>query len=377
MRHALRRALNLVVVAGLLLALGWLPATMPVAAQSAQDRADEETETGVEDNTYTSPTWGYTLEWDEDVWEPSSDDELIDDADALDRLLLESEAGLLYVEGVERYDGDIAECVEGETEFFSEGDDVEDFAPLEDEDGDPIADEEDDRAFAAFTFTLTNDDGDEGELATYVECRVLVEDEAVLILTLGTSPADFEDEFEAAEEVFTTIALEGEEADTDTDSEDQTVTDEELIDAVETFEDIPIPPDFANHTEEPVDYEQSPPVGGEHHPVVQDCGFYDEPVSDEHAVHSLEHGAVWITYDPELPEDEIAILEELTDGQTHVLVSPYEDLPSPVVASAWGVQLELAGVDDPYLEAFVDFFQEGPQTPEPGAACDGGTSDTA
>ena len=49
------------------------------------------------------------------------------------------------------------------------------------------------------------------------------------------------------------------------------------------------------HTEGEVDYEQSPPAGGEHNPVWQNCGYYAEPVRDENAVRSLEHGAVWLS----------------------------------------------------------------------------------
>jgi hypothetical protein len=56
-----------------------------------------------------------------------------------------------------------------------------------------------------------------------------------------------------------------------------------------------------------------------------------------------------------------------------VLVSPYPDLPAPVVASAWGKQLQLDSANDPRLEQFVSAFREGPQTPEPGAPCTGGT----
>jgi hypothetical protein len=52
-------------------------------------------------------------------------------------------------------------------------------------------------------------------------------------------------------------------------------------------------------------------------------------------------------------------------------------LPSPVVASAWGVQLQLDGVDDPYLPVFIAYYEEGPQNLEPGAACSGGTDETA
>ncbi len=88
------------------------------------------------------------------------------------------------------------------------------------------------------------------------------------------------------------------------------------------------------HTEGGVDYAQSPPVGGKHNPTCQNCGFYEEPVRNETAVHSLEHGAVWITYQPDFPQDEVERLRDLAQSNAYVLISPYPDLNSPVVASA-------------------------------------------
>jgi Protein of unknown function (DUF3105) len=129
------------------------------------------------------------------------------------------------------------------------------------------------------------------------------------------------------------------------------------------------------HTEGDVDYDQSPPAGGPHNPVWQNCGFYAEPVRDENAVHSLEHGAVWITYSPNLPQDQVQRLREIAQSNNYVLVSPYSGLQSPVVASAWGKQLTLESADDPNLERFVRAFSQGPQTPEPGAACSGGVGE--
>ena len=107
-----------------------------------------------------------------------------------------------------------------------------------------------------------------------------------------------------------------------------------------------------DHTKEPVDYPQSPPVGGPHNPIWQNCGFYSKPVRDENAVHSMEHGAVWITYRPDLPRDQVEKLKSLT-LKNYVLVSPYPGLPAPVVASAWGKQLRLNSANDPPLVQFV------------------------
>jgi putative peptide zinc metalloprotease protein len=139
-------------------------------------------------------------------------------------------------------------------------------------------------------------------------------------------------------------------------------------DGVQSFENL-----GNNHTEEPVSYAQTPPVGGDHDPVWQNCGFYGEPIKDENAVHSMEHGAVWISYRPGLPAGQIDSIRTLTRGQTHVLASPYPELPAPVVATSWGKQLRLDSAGDPRLEQFVRAFRLGPETPEPGAPCTGGT----
>jgi hypothetical protein len=128
-----------------------------------------------------------------------------------------------------------------------------------------------------------------------------------------------------------------------------------------------------DHVETSVVYPQTPPVGGNHNSVWQNCGFYGGPINSENAVHSLEHGAVWITFSPDLPSDQVSELRDLAGNRTYVLVSQFDDLPSPVVASAWGVQLELDSVSDLRLEHFVDYYRQGPQTPEPGATCAGGT----
>ena len=121
-----------------------------------------------------------------------------------------------------------------------------------------------------------------------------------------------------------------------------------------------------------MDYAQSPPVGGVHNPVWQNCGFYEEPIRNETAVHSLEHGAVWITYSPDLPQDAVERLRDLAQSNDYVLVSPYPELNSPMVASAWGKQLNLESAEDPDLEQFIGAYSQGPQTPEPGASCTGG-----
>lgn len=128
----------------------------------------------------------------------------------------------------------------------------------------------------------------------------------------------------------------------------------------------------ASHTEEPVAYPQDPPAGGPHHPIWQNCGFYTDPVINEHGVHSLEHGVVWITYDASRVEDaELDVLRALAT-EPKVLVSPYEGLgDTPVVATAWGAQLRLGSAIDARLEQFVNALRDA-SAPEPGASCENG-----
>lgn len=115
-----------------------------------------------------------------------------------------------------------------------------------------------------------------------------------------------------------------------------------------------------------------PPVGGDHDPVWQNCGIYAEPVGTGNAIHSLEHGAVWVTYRPGLPAEQLDVLTDLARGKPYMLLSPFPDLKSPVVLTAWGVQLELDDASDPRAATFVEKYLQGEQTPEPGAACSGG-----
>ncbi|SIO90438.1 DUF3105 domain-containing protein [Nocardiopsis sp. JB363] len=122
---------------------------------------------------------------------------------------------------------------------------------------------------------------------------------------------------------------------------------------------------------ESVDYAQQPPVGGDHYPFWQNCGVYDEPVLTEAAVHSLEHGTVWITYDPSLDPDQVEQLASYHSPGSYVLVSPMEDLPASIVASAWGAQIQLEDASDERIGDFLREYEQSPAAPEPGAPCSG------
>lgn len=123
-----------------------------------------------------------------------------------------------------------------------------------------------------------------------------------------------------------------------------------------------------------VAYKKAPPDGGRHDQVWATCNgvVYDTPVRNEHMVHSLEHGAVWIAYNAdEVTGDDLTSLEDRVDGQPYMLMSPYPGLDQPVSLQAWGHQLKLDDVDDERIDQFIAALRENEYTtPEPGASCD-------
>jgi hypothetical protein len=126
------------------------------------------------------------------------------------------------------------------------------------------------------------------------------------------------------------------------------------------------------HDEEQTYTGTLPPAGGLHSQVWQNCGAYDEPIDAANAAHSLEHGAVWIAYQPDLPSDDVADLQKMIRGESHMLLSPYPNLESPVVLTGWGVQMELDSVDNGRISEFMDRYQRSRNAPEPGASCTDG-----
>jgi hypothetical protein len=127
-----------------------------------------------------------------------------------------------------------------------------------------------------------------------------------------------------------------------------------------------------SHDNGDLDYPQSPPVGGAHNDVWLDCGVYDEPVPEENIVHDLEHGTVWIAYEPGLDGDQVEALEAVLPQNG--ILAPYDDLRAPVVVTVWGRQLDLTGADDQRLPLFIEEFSEGVTAPEPFASCAGGAT---
>jgi hypothetical protein len=171
-----------------------VPAAPRIAAQIVGD-------------TWTSPTYGFSVSWAGTEWQPDPASTLTAvGSERLDRLHLINGTSSLYFEGATRYHGDLSACVGEEANRLSQESGVSDIRPYRDENGAPLVANGPNGAAAAFTLKLTSG-SQEIDLVDYVECRSLIPDKAVLIITLVTEPGDFKTQMATAQQVIDTIAL--------------------------------------------------------------------------------------------------------------------------------------------------------------------------
>jgi hypothetical protein len=129
-----------------------------------------------------------------------------------------------------------------------------------------------------------------------------------------------------------------------------------------------------NHVVKTVSYPMEPPVGGDHNQVWMNCNgdVYTKALNNMNAVHSLEHGAVWVTYTGKAKKADVDALAAKVKKTPYTLMSPDDKQKDPIMLSAWGHQRTVTGASDPNVDKFFEKFVQGEQTPEPGAACTGG-----
>jgi len=126
------------------------------------------------------------------------------------------------------------------------------------------------------------------------------------------------------------------------------------------------------HVPGTVKYAQTPPVGGNHAQEWLNCGIYTQPVPNENAVHSMEHSAVWVTYDPKIITGTKLVTLQKEMLIRYGVLSPYPGISTPIVATAWGKQIALTKVDDPKLIEFIQLYAGSLKAPEPRGECSGG-----
>lgn len=121
-----------------------------------------------------------------------------------------------------------------------------------------------------------------------------------------------------------------------------------------------------NHVPEgtQITYNSNPPSSGSHYGITQHAGVYDKPPADGYLVHSLEHGAVILWYNPkQLSKDQVEQLKNIfnrTSGKG--IMTPRESMDVSVAVSSWGRVLKLKTIDEKQIKAFFDTnINRGPE----------------
>jgi hypothetical protein len=123
-----------------------------------------------------------------------------------------------------------------------------------------------------------------------------------------------------------------------------------------------------------VAYDHIPPFGGPHDGTWAACNgvVYSTAVRNENMVHALEHGAVWIAYNPDkITGAALQSLRDRVQGANYLMLSPYPGLNSPISLQSWGHQLKLTDAADKRIDQFIQSLRLNQYTyPEVGASCD-------
>ncbi len=108
-----------------------------------------------------------------------------------------------------------------------------------------------------------------------------------------------------------------------------------------------------------------PPTRGPHFAVPQNTGVYQQPVPDGNAIHALEHGIVWLSYNPsKVDADTIKKLEALgKQFSIDTIVSPRPDNDRAIDIVSWGQIMTMDKFDKGELEKFITTNRN--RSPEP------------
>ncbi|WP_276273666.1 DUF3105 domain-containing protein [Haloarcula litorea] len=120
-----------------------------------------------------------------------------------------------------------------------------------------------------------------------------------------------------------------------------------------------------------IDYARVPPLSGTHYGGTVDAGFYETTPALGDLVHTLEHGAVVVYYDPAATTDaaneslrEFAAANTGTWRSVVVAPNPNADPAADYVLTAWRHRLYMDGYDARTVHAFLsEFLGRGPENP--------------
>lgn len=182
---------------------------VPVATDD-QGQATEEPDavaSSIEDGVYTSQLYDYSFTIDEDIW--AVEEEIL--TDETDGAVFFAETGSLTIWSWDAYGADAKACLDGEDAYYSSDDPtISNWQRAEDANGDPLEGFGDGYAWAVFTLTYTNEDGEDVDLVDYIECREIPGDDAVVVVFASTTPDLYPDHLDLILDVVDSIEIEGE-----------------------------------------------------------------------------------------------------------------------------------------------------------------------
>lgn len=112
-------------------------------------------------------------------------------------------------------------------------------------------------------------------------------------------------------------------------------------------------------------YNSNPPTSGWHHGRPAEWGVYKEELADEVLIHNLEHGGIWISYKPDIPEEVRKKLEGFYEKWGRkIIVVPRSKNDSDIALAAWNRldKFNAAEYSDERVEKFIKAFRnQGPE----------------
>lgn len=127
-----------------------------------------------------------------------------------------------------------------------------------------------------------------------------------------------------------------------------------------------------------VPYEQIeggiPPYGGPHDGYTLPCGIYEDAVRVEQAVHSMEHGAVAIWWEPSrASQDEVEELSRIArrhlEAGDFTILAPLQGIGSKIVLASWGERMRLDAVEEDTIDAYFSLFKHNAPEPVEAGGC--------
>lgn len=115
------------------------------------------------------------------------------------------------------------------------------------------------------------------------------------------------------------------------------------------------------------------PTSGDHSSPLP-WQVYDQEIPDINIIHNMEHGGVYISYQPDLPADQIAKIKELFSKPysnvkftpNKAVVAPRDANDSPIIMSSWRRSMRLGSFDEAKM---IDYYLRNVgKSPEPTAS---------